>query len=99
MIRRLGHGVEFDGAKTNDVYAETLTLARRRVGGYTNSEEQHHKDRLMDALIVQTAAIHPADDPTRIILGKDGNPLSLDKKIDRVVKRCSTSLRTTVNAL
>jgi hypothetical protein len=47
----------------------------------------------MDAIIVQTSVLHSADDPTRTILGKDGTPLSLEKKIENVVKKCMTSLK------
>lgn len=81
-------------AGKNESYKETLRLARRRTVLYTDEEEQKHKDRLMDAIIVQTAVLHPADDPTRTIVGKDGAPLSLEQKIDALVKRCSTSIQT-----
>jgi hypothetical protein len=80
-------------SKTNDTYIETLKLARRRTHQYTDAEERTHKDRLMDAIIVQTSVLHSADDPTRTILGKDGTPLSLEKKIENVVKKCMTSLK------
>ncbi len=82
-------------AKTDGSYTETLKLVRRRKGTYTEEEEQKHKDRLMDAIIVQTAVLHPKDDPTRTIIGRNGTPLSLEKKIEMLVKKCSTHLTTT----
>ena len=82
-------------AENNQLYTETLKLVRRKKGTYTEEEERTHKDRLMDAIIVQTAVLHPKDDPTRTIMGKNGMPLSLDKKIEMLVKKCSTHLPTT----
>ena len=69
-------------------------FVRRRTAIYTDEEEQKHKDRLMDAIIVQSAVHHSADDPTKTIIGKDGAPLSLEKKIARIVKLCATSVST-----
>lgn len=91
--RRVARLLRMWAADGNDTYAETLKLARRRVVPYTDDEERRHKDRLMDAIIVQTSVLHAADDPTKRILGNDGTPLSLDQKIALVVKACSTSVR------
>lgn len=73
-------------------YADTLTLVRRRKVRYIPQEEREHKDRLMDAIIVQLIVQNPYDDPTRKILGKNGTPLSLDAKVSYVVRQCCTSL-------
>ena len=81
-------------ARANESYTETLRLMRRRTVIYANADEQKNKDRLMDAIIVQTAVLHPADDPTQTIVGKDGAPLSIEQKIARVVKLCRTSVIT-----
>jgi hypothetical protein len=79
-------------AATDSRYKDTLALARRRTSPYTLQEEQTHKDRLMDAIIVQSALIHPADDPTRTMLDNQGKPMTLNQKIDAVVKKCRTTL-------
>jgi hypothetical protein len=86
-------------ARENDVYTETLRLVRRRTAVYTKDEERCHKDRLMDAIIVQTAVVHLADDPTRTIIGRDGAPLSLEQKIARLVKLCTTSVMTSTTRM
>lgn len=78
---------------TDARYKETLSLVRRRTATYTPSEEKAHKDRLMDAIIVQSAVLHPADDPTRTILNSRGHPMSLTDKINLVVKRCTSTLK------
>jgi hypothetical protein len=80
-------------AKSDKNYETPLSLARRRTAGYTDEEEAMYKDKLMDAIIVQTSILHPADDPTLEILGTDGKPLSLKQKVNMVVKQCRTMLK------
>jgi len=80
-------------AKADNTYKTPLSMARRRVMEYTQEEESTHKDKLLDAIIVQTAILHPADDPTLEILGPDGKPLSLKQKVDMVIKQCRTMLK------
>jgi hypothetical protein len=80
-------------AQEDASYKVPLQMARRRTQPYTEEEEARYKDKLMDAIIVQAAVLHPADDPTRTILGKNGKPLSLDNKVDMVVKTCTTMLK------
>jgi hypothetical protein len=80
-------------SKTNATYVDTLMLVRKRNHLYTAAEEKAHKDRLMDAIIVQIAAAHKFDDPTRTILDSRGVPLTLDEKINAIVKKCTTCLK------
>lgn len=77
-------------AKTDARYRETLPLVRRRSKPYTTNEEKMHKDRLMDAIIVQTLVISHSDDPTKPIPRQDGTLMTLQEKIDRLVQRCQS---------
>lgn len=80
-------------AKTDKRYRETLELVRRRTKPYTLNEEKMHKDRLMDAIIVQTLVISHSDDPTKPIPRQDGTLMTLDEKINRLVKQCRSRYR------
>jgi hypothetical protein len=77
-------------AKTDPRYTETVAVVRRRTKPFTVKEERMHKDRLMDAIIVQTLVISMSDDPTKPIPKQNGTMMTLQEKIDRLVKKCST---------
>lgn len=49
-----------------------------------------HRDRLMDAIIVQSLVISHSDDPTKRMVNRAGRELTLNEKITRLVKNCSS---------
>lgn len=77
-------------ASTDPRYLETLHMVRRRTHEYTKLDETMHRDRLMDAIIVQSLVISHSDDPTKRLFTKNGRELSIKEKVDRLVRNCST---------
>ena len=77
-------------SQTDDRYKETLHLVRSWKHKYTKIEESMHRDRLMDAIIVQSLVISQSDDPTKRMVNRVGRVLTLDEKINRLVKNCSS---------
>ena len=70
-------------------YKETLKLLRRRKKPYKKSEETSHRDRLMDAILVQTLVPFVDQDPTRVQLKPNGTPYTLKEKVNKIVRLCS----------
>jgi len=77
-------------SETDHRYTETLHLVRSWKHVYTDLEESMHRDRLMDAIIVQSLVISHSDDPTKRMVNQSGRELTMDQKINRLVKNCSS---------
>jgi len=90
MLRRRVTRLLSQWSAEDSSYVDALHLARRRTVPYTAEEEKAHKDKLMDAIIVQTAVLHGADDPTLPQRNQHGKLMSLSEKVQRVIKFCSS---------
>lgn len=89
MLRRRVTRLLSQWSAEDSSYNTAVHLARRRTVPYTAEEEKAHKDKLMDAIIVQTAVLHGADDPTLPQRNQQGKLMSLSEKVQRVIKFCS----------
>jgi len=90
MLRRRVTRLLSQWSAEDSSYVDALHLARRRTVPYTAEEEKKYKDKLMDAIIVQTAVLHGADDPTLPQRNQQGKLMSLSEKVQRVIKFCSS---------
>jgi hypothetical protein len=75
---------------TDSRYKETLHLARSWKHKYTDIEESMHRDRMMDAIIVQSLVISHSDDPTKRMLSQSGREMTIAEKVNRLVESCSS---------
>ena len=71
--------------RTDPRYAATLPLVRRRRKAYSRAEEKAHKDRVMDAILVQLLAKFRCDDPTRERVDSTGKLIDLHWRIRKLV--------------
>jgi hypothetical protein len=67
-------------------YRETSHLLRKGTHRYSTQEEMAHRDRLMDAIIVQSLLILFSDDPSKPRVKQNGTEMTLQEKFDRLVK-------------
>ena len=84
--------------ETDKRYAETYHLIMKRTGLYTPYEERMHKDRIMDALLVQYIGAIVNIDPTKPGYTSSGRKRDVSEQVRYVTGLCRAKTRDNVSS-
>lgn len=77
-------------ARHDSRYRDTVKIVRRRTKPYTLQEEMKHRDRVMDAILVQLLARLRCDDPAKPAYDPSGDIIPLNDRVRMLVKECTS---------